>query len=136
MRFRYASLMSILLSTACGNSSGGPGEQLLLGRFGDPVVFAELAAIHEGAELVVACQGYFSSPAAIELADDGSFRQRGRWYPQAWGNPPNEVDATISGQLSGDRVQVTLEFDDRDADPAVYDLRRDVSVNFGEIGCI
>jgi hypothetical protein len=138
MRTRYAILASILLFTACNDDPGGPGDQLLLGRFGDPENHAELLAIHAGTELNTGCGNFFSSDQPVELSDDGSFDLRGRWHFGGAFVDPQDAGATIVGQFAADRVTLTLHIDGRtgtSGDPAVFDLRRDVSVNFGEVLC-
>jgi hypothetical protein len=126
MPIRFAIIASIFLLSGCGDDSTEPGTQLLLGSFGDIEQHAELTAIHEGAELVVACSGYFSSSDPIELDEDGSFTRRGRWHGTVFGVGGADAAATIEGQVEADHVSLLLRLDEGNTAASTFELQRNV----------
>ncbi|MEO8227814.1 MAG: hypothetical protein ABI637_10290 [Gemmatimonadota bacterium] len=132
-RFRWPALLTLaLVAAACSSDPTSPGN-LLIGRFGDPELHAELLALHGGAELMLPCGGYFTSGDPIELTSGNQFSRTGKWYPQSFGVPVTPIDAKLNGSFSGDVV--TLAIDAGGDAPLVYTLRRDVSGQLNQVAC-
>lgn len=99
----------VLLLAGCGEDSTGPkGGILLVGRFGNPDLHAELVAIRAGAELNLPCGEYFSAAEPIVLGSLQTFRVDGRWSPVDFGGPGAPRDAELRGVYVDGILTVTL----------------------------
>jgi hypothetical protein len=98
-----------LLLAGCGEEPTGPkGGMLLVGRFGNPDLHAELVAIRAGAELNLPCGEYFSAAEPIVLGALQTFRVDGRWSPVDFGGPGTPRDAELRGAYVDGVLTVTL----------------------------
>lgn len=132
-RMLAAALVCIL--AGCGDDPAGPGPFLLLGRFGNPESHAELLAIRAGAELNLPCGAYFTSADPILLSGDLTFSTAGLWQDAFFGGPVEPERATLTGELAGERLEVTMQVDEPGGTMLSFTLDRGASGELDDVAC-
>ena len=125
----------LLLLAACSSDPSGPDSGVLVGLFGNPNQAAQLVALHQGAELQLACGAYFAVSGPIRLDGDLTFRAEGTWHPVSFGIPSDPRHGAAVGSYESATGRVRVRLDLGGDDPFPYVLESGVSAGLEHVVC-